>query len=71
MHSLKEGDKNITFFHNRAKGRREKNTIKRLKNKDGVRCEEEKEIMRITTKYFEDLFEILNLQIKANVPNSF
>ena len=60
VHWLKEGDRNTAFFHGRAAARKEKNTVKRLKNDEGVWCTDEVEVVGIAIKYFQDLFTSTN-----------
>lgn len=60
VHWLKEGDKNTAFFHARASAHKEKNTMARLQNDDGVWCSKEMEVAGIAIKYFENLFASSN-----------
>lgn len=54
---LREGDQNTKFFHNYATGRKKRNQIKKLKDKNGVWKENKDELQQIITEYFEDLFK--------------
>ena len=60
---MKEGDRNTAFFHGRVAATKEKNTVKKLKNGEGVWCTDELEMARIAIKYFQDLFTSINLPI--------
>lgn len=54
---LREGDQNTKFFHNYATGRKKRNQIKKLKDKNGVWKENKDELQQIITEYFEDMFK--------------
>jgi hypothetical protein len=49
---LKEGDRNIKFFHRKAAGRVKKNKIKMLKREDGQITKDSKEMATMTLAYF-------------------
>jgi hypothetical protein len=53
---LQAGDKNTKFFHMRASQRRKKNKISKLKKPDGTTTEDTKEIGRMTTRFYQDLY---------------
>jgi hypothetical protein len=53
---LKEGGRNIKFFHQKAVWRARKNKIKRLKDADGVWQEVPSDMERMATSYFKELF---------------
>uniref|UniRef100_A0A803LHG6 RNase H type-1 domain-containing protein n=1 Tax=Chenopodium quinoa TaxID=63459 RepID=A0A803LHG6_CHEQI len=53
---LKNGDKNSTFFHMKAKQRSERNNIKKIKNAAGDIFEDEDQISEIFVDYFDSLF---------------
>lgn len=54
---LREGDKNTRFFHKFASGRKEHNSIKKLKDTNGVWKESDEEIQETITEYFEQIFQ--------------
>ena len=54
---MKEGDKNTKFFHAHATQRRRRNSIKGLTDEQGLWTEDEKEVHRIITSYFGQLFK--------------
>ena len=53
---LQEGDRNIAFFHNSVKARRQGNSISSLVSSDGIRISSCKEISREAVNYFSNLF---------------
>ncbi|KAL9688033.1 hypothetical protein QQ045_032446 [Rhodiola kirilowii] len=53
---MRQGDKNTSFFHARASQRHNKNWISKLRDRCGVIQEDQGEIMKIVTGYFEDIF---------------
>ncbi|KAE8681243.1 hypothetical protein F3Y22_tig00111332pilonHSYRG00015 [Hibiscus syriacus] len=53
---LKDGDRNSSFFHARANGRRKKNWIEGLENEGGVWCDRLEDIFGIASRYFSSLF---------------
>ncbi|KAE8687139.1 hypothetical protein F3Y22_tig00111022pilonHSYRG00109 [Hibiscus syriacus] len=53
---LKDGDRNSSFFHARANGRRKKNWIEGLENEGGVWCDRLEDIFGIASSYFSSLF---------------
>ncbi|KAL3833965.1 hypothetical protein ACJIZ3_008701 [Penstemon smallii] len=55
-HWLKDGDRNTSFFHARATGRKERNEILDIRNAKGVWCESESEIENTVIDYFQNLF---------------
>ncbi|KAL1185194.1 hypothetical protein V6Z11_A01G098600 [Gossypium hirsutum] len=54
---LREGDRNTRYFHVRATGRKEKNSIDKLKDMQGMWHEDKNEICHIIWSYFHDLFK--------------
>ncbi|KAK6142941.1 hypothetical protein DH2020_023289 [Rehmannia glutinosa] len=55
---IKDGDRNTSFFHKTASGRKSRNTIERIKNKDERWVEDPKEIAAEFENYFKDLFTV-------------
>lgn len=53
---LKEGDKNTSFFHRTATGRRKRNRITRIRNSTGVWIEDPTSIEKVFTDYFRNIF---------------
>ncbi|KAL9659132.1 hypothetical protein QQ045_018677 [Rhodiola kirilowii] len=53
---LKEGDRNTTFFHQKASQRRRRNHLDRIKNQEGDFCETQAEISSVITNYYHDIF---------------
>ena len=53
---LKAGDKNTTFFHTKASNRFQRNSIERLLVGDNVWQQDEEQIGRIFTEYYDQLF---------------
>ncbi|KAL0361133.1 UNVERIFIED_CONTAM: LINE-1 retrotransposable element O protein [Sesamum radiatum] len=53
---LKEGDRNIAFFHAQATERRHRKEIKKLKNHAGVEVSGSYEIQDIIVEYFSNIF---------------
>ncbi|KAL0417527.1 UNVERIFIED_CONTAM: putative mitochondrial protein [Sesamum radiatum] len=60
VHWLKEGDRNTSYFHNRANTRRRSNDITRIKNGDGQWLEQEEEIRDHIETYFGEIFRSRN-----------
>lgn len=54
---LQEGDKNSQFFHKFAYTRKEHNSIKKIKDANGVWRESEDEIQDVVIDYFSQLFQ--------------
>lgn len=54
---LKSGDKNTSFFHQIASGRKKRNAIDKIRDANGLFAEEEDRIEQIFCEYFEDLFK--------------
>ena len=50
------GDCNTKFFHSKALERRNKNTINRIQDENGVWCETEENIAEVAVNYFERLY---------------
>ena len=50
------GDCNTKFFHSKALERRNKNTINRIQDENGVWCETEDNIAEVAVNYFERLY---------------
>ncbi|KAL0355322.1 UNVERIFIED_CONTAM: putative mitochondrial protein [Sesamum radiatum] len=53
---LKEGDRNISFFHATATERRQRQEIKKLKRSDGTIVEREYDIQQVILEYFSTMF---------------
>jgi hypothetical protein len=53
---LKEGDRNIKYFHRKVAGRAKKNTIKPMKKHDGQVNRDKKEMESLTTNFFKELY---------------
>jgi hypothetical protein len=53
---LKEGDRNTKFFQQRAVWRARKNSIKKLKDNEGVWHDTPSDMERMATSYFKELF---------------
>ncbi|KAL0331665.1 UNVERIFIED_CONTAM: putative mitochondrial protein [Sesamum angustifolium] len=60
VHWLREGDRNSSYFHNRASTRRRSNDITRIKNGDGQWLEQEEEIRDHIETYFGEIFRSRN-----------
>ncbi|XP_074362148.1 uncharacterized protein LOC141702349, partial [Apium graveolens] len=54
---LQEGDRNTRFFHRYASARKNKNSIKRLRDANGDWCDTEEGIQGVVTTYFDQLFK--------------
>ena len=55
-HWIKSGDKNTSFFHNRASQRYRRNTIHGLLNARGEMCCGDKKVAELMVEYYTDLF---------------
>jgi len=55
-HWIKLGDKNTSFFHNRASQRYRRNTIHGLLNAKGEMCCGEEKVAELMVEYYTDLF---------------
>jgi hypothetical protein len=53
---LEAGDRNTKYFHQRAKQRRDKNTIKGILDSQGIWCEDENGMGDIAVQYFNEIF---------------
>ncbi|XP_074317931.1 uncharacterized protein LOC141654709 [Silene latifolia] len=53
---LRDGDKNTSYFHHKAKQRKKRNTIVGIENEDGGWCTEEEDIAKVVEDYFSRLF---------------
>ena len=53
---LKEGDRNTSYFHKQAVWRARKNKIKKLKDPDGDWCEDPKQMQRMASDLFSNLY---------------
>jgi len=51
-----EGDRDTTSFHRSASKHKKRNTIRKLINNDNEEFNDEKELERQTTSYFQDLY---------------
>lgn len=49
---LRDGDKNISYFHHKANNRKKRNTVRRLNDANGNWREDEKEMVHIVYDYF-------------------
>ncbi|KAH9722180.1 reverse transcriptase domain-containing protein [Citrus sinensis] len=54
---LKEGDRNSRFFHATASARKRRNSIERLRNRQGIWCSNQEEIDGMIVDYFSTLFQ--------------
>ena len=54
---LPTGDKNTSFFHQRASQRKKKNTIEGLHDENGVWQTDEGRVSTIAERYYADLFK--------------
>lgn len=54
---LKEGDNNTRFFHNQASARRRRNSISRLRNRQGNWCTTSEEVDNTIFSYYSELFK--------------
>ncbi|XP_016700008.1 uncharacterized protein [Gossypium hirsutum] len=54
---LRKGDRNTRYFHVRATGRKKKNRIDKLKDKQGLWHSYKNEICQVVWNYFNDLFK--------------
>ncbi|KAL0396708.1 UNVERIFIED_CONTAM: putative mitochondrial protein [Sesamum calycinum] len=59
-HWLREGDRNTSYFHNRASFRRRTNDISRIKNGDGQWLDKEDDIRSHIEDYFGEIFRSRN-----------
>jgi hypothetical protein len=57
---LKDGDRNTKFFHNKASQRSKVNSIKKIKDEDGVWWRGDEHVERVFINYFDDLFSTSN-----------
>ena len=55
---LKEGDRNIAFFHRQASNRKSRSIIKGLRNADGEWITEPSGVSAILTQYYKDIFRV-------------
>lgn len=53
---LKDGDRNSSFFHYKASMRKRRNTIKTIKDADGIEVTKKEEIMKVVRDYFVRIF---------------
>lgn len=53
---LRDGDKNTSYFHHKANQRKQRNTIKKLKDGDGNWCDDERGMATIVSEYFSNMF---------------
>ena len=53
---LKEGDQNTSYFHRQAVWRARKNKIKKLKDSNGDWCDNPKQMQKMATEFFTDLY---------------
>lgn len=53
---LRESDKNTKFFHQRASGRKRRNSIRELKDDNGVSHEGDEAVGKLAVEYFKGLF---------------
>ena len=53
---LKEGGRNTSYFHRQAVRRARKNRIKKLKDSNGEWCENSKQMQRMASNFFKDLY---------------
>ncbi|XP_028551284.1 uncharacterized protein LOC114579795 [Dendrobium catenatum] len=67
---IQKMDMNSNFFHSIANGRRSGNTIRQLKNDDGVLVEDQVEIKRIFLEFFKNKWRRQNCQLEGWPPSS-
>lgn len=53
---IKDGDRNTSFFHRKASQRKERNTIEKLKKKNGDWTTNDKDVNGVLKEFFMDLF---------------
>lgn len=53
---VRRGDKNTSYFHKKASGRRRRNTIRTLKKEDGGWTSSVEELVDTITKFYDNLF---------------
>ncbi|KAL2893314.1 hypothetical protein RDABS01_009223 [Bienertia sinuspersici] len=58
--TVRDGDKNTSYFHHKASQRRRRNIVEGLYNVDGVCQEEEEDLEKIFDNYFTDIFSTGN-----------
>ena len=63
VHWLKEGDRNMKFFHARVSKRRKLNMITRIWDKHGRWCEDKDSIANAAITYFENIYSTSNLNL--------
>ncbi|KAL9674660.1 hypothetical protein QQ045_030932 [Rhodiola kirilowii] len=62
---LKECDSNTNFFHSRASQRKKKNTVEKIKGKDGNWITEEAELCGEAVRHFLDVLSSSRMQDQA------
>ncbi|XP_057862719.1 uncharacterized protein LOC131071037 [Cryptomeria japonica] len=62
---LQEGDRNIAFFHNSVKARRQGNSISSLVSQDGAQLSSSADISREAVNYFSNLFSREDIAARA------
>ncbi|XP_059077196.1 uncharacterized protein LOC131876295 [Cryptomeria japonica] len=62
---LQEGDRNIAFFHNSVKARRQGNSISSLVSQDGAQLSSSADISREAVYYFSNLFSREDIAARA------
>ena len=68
---LEGGDRNSKFFHQRASGRKRKNSIRVLKDDNGVDHEGDEEVGGVAVRYFKAMFTSSNPPLIAVRCESF
>ena len=63
VHWLKEGDRNMKFFHARVSKRRKLNMITGIWDKHGQWCEDKDSIANAAITYFENIYSTSNLNL--------
>ncbi|KAL6181023.1 hypothetical protein ACLB2K_047681 [Fragaria x ananassa] len=62
---LRDGDRNISFFHRKASNRKRKNTLKGLYDVNGEWVEDDEGVAQVVSSYFQHMFTAENVDIEA------
>lgn len=68
---LVEGDRNLMFFHQRASGRKRKNTIRKLKDEEDTEHVGDEAVRRVAISYFHNIFASLHPSMISKALHSF